>query len=401
MARCTSWCGAAKAEGSASEEEASGRSTLPSKKRFPDVVFYVELSGFPLQNRAGGETKRCSMQQRSWARHPTLHAFWRVFLAGKWVTRSFGRVYMMVGHFAVPMMTMAAGYLMLYAIDTHHGLAAPVAHPSVWDSLATAASGIINVTPERVFPGTVGFCMQALLRRQWLHAALYAVVSLMFAVLTIMLLAVFMTGDLTNRFLSGMLLWRAISALSYTVVAEVRSHHQGEERSLPPHHQARLDELAARGERLAAELSHLSTTLQERLQESAAELASSMHVQLISGLAALRETRLTQPLKRKRAASVQATEKRPGLQAHPGTGSGCGHDEQQRAFDVRAFIFSCLQERPEAKLAEMKSLALARGHVLSQATISRYRKQLLARRESSALANDESTTMQGENAARS
>ncbi len=265
--------------------------------------------------------------------------------------------------------------------------------------------------------------MQALLRRQWLHAALYAVVSLMFAVLTIMLLAVFMTGDLTNRFLSGMLLWRAISALSYTVVAEVRSHHQGEERSLPPHHQARLDELAARGERLAAELSHLSTTLQERLQESAAELASSMHVQLISGLAALkeslqtdrekpaqhapveahrpRETRLTQPLKRKRAASVQATEKRPGLQAHPGTGSGRGHDEQQRAFDVRAFIFSCLQERPEAKLAEMKSLALARGHVLSLATISRYRKQLLARRESSALANDESTTMQGENAARS
>jgi hypothetical protein len=49
----------------------------------------------------------------------------------------------------------------------------------------------------------------------------------------------------------------------------------------------------------------------------------------------------------------------------------------------------------------MKSLALARGHVLSLATISRYRKQLLARRESSALANDESTTMQGENAARS
>jgi hypothetical protein len=359
-------------------------------------------------------------QQRPWERPPALHAFWRAFLAGEWVTRSFAWVSMMISRFAGPMMTMAVSYLMLYAIDTHHDLSTPVAHPSVWDSLATTASDLLNMTAELVFPGTVGLGIRALVRWNWLHTALYALVSVMFAVLTIRLLAAFMTGGLTNGFLSSMLLWRAVSALSSTMVAEVCSHHE-EDQCLPPQHRNRIDELAAQGEHLADELSQLSIILQARLQESATELASTIHEQLTAELAALkeslqtdrekpaqsppvkahrhRETRSTRPLKRKRAASVQATEKRPVQPAFSGTGSERERTEKQTAFAARAFVFSCLQERPEAKLTEMKSLALAQGHELSLATISRYRKHVLARCESSAPANDESITLKGENSA--
>jgi len=358
-----------------------------------------------------------TQRQGYWERHPALLAFLRAFLAGEWVTRSFAWFYMMVSRFAGPTMTIAVGYLMLYAIDSHHGLATPVLHPSAWDSLAVGASGIINVTPELVFPGTVVLAIRALLRRNWLHASLYALASLMFAVLTIMLLNAFMTDGITDSFLSGMLLWRAISALSYTVVAEVCSHHgEGDQYSSQQqqNQQARLDALTAQVEHLAAELSHLSTNVQDRLHESATILASNLQVQLTSELSALkeslhkdrekltrhtsmkaqqqRETRITQPLEGKAPAPVQAPQKRPVLRALPRAGSE-GARMAQASFDARAFVFSCLQERPEAKLAEIESLALARGHELSQATISRYRKQFLARRESSVLANNESSTM--------
>src|SRR5579885_2645906 len=200
-----------------------------------------------------------------WERHPALLAFLRAFLAGEWVTRTFAWFYMMVSRFAGPTMTIAVGYLMLYAIDSHHGLATPVAHPSAWDSLAVGASDIINVTPELVFPGTVVLAILALLRRNWLHASLYATASLMFAVLTIMLLNAFMTDGITDSFLSGMLLWRAISALSYTVVAEVCSHH-----TEPPSDtggqsqrvQSQLDDLVQQVNSLQSELHSVHSELQ-------------------------------------------------------------------------------------------------------------------------------------------
>ncbi|HLI90503.1 MAG TPA: hypothetical protein VKV37_17580 [Ktedonobacteraceae bacterium] len=211
-----------------------------------------------------------------WERHPALLAFLRAFLAGEWVTRTFAWFYMMVSRFAGPTMTIAVGYLMLYAIDSHHGLATPVAHPSAWDSLAVGASGIINVTPELVFPGTVVLAIRALLRRNWLHASLYATASLMFAVLTIMLLNAFMTDGITDSFLSGMLLWRAISALSYTVVAEVCSHH-GE---VPPDAgvhsagvQPQLEDLVQQVQSLQGALEGVHQRVQFEVQQALAQLS--------------------------------------------------------------------------------------------------------------------------------
>ena len=62
----------------------------------------------------------------------------------------------------------------------------------------------------------------------------------------------------------------------------------------------------------------------------------------------------------------------------------------QEKFDTRAFVFACLQENPDLKLAEIEQRALAAGQELSQPTASRYRKQYFASRESSDESNHES-----------
>jgi hypothetical protein len=212
-----------------------------------------------------------------WEQHPALLAFLQAFLSGEWVTRAFAWFYMMVSRFAGPTMTIAVGYLMLYAIDSHHGLATPVAHPSFSDSLAQASSGIINVTPELVFPGTVVLAIRALLRKNWLHASLYGVASVMFAALTILLLDAFMTGGITDSFLSGMLLWRAISALSYTVVAEVCSHHTEPSPDAGVHShgvQSQLEDLVQQVNSLQSELHSVQSTVQSHGVQSTVQQTS-------------------------------------------------------------------------------------------------------------------------------
>ena len=58
-------------------------------------------------------------------------------------------------------------------------------------------------------------------------------------------------------------------------------------------------------------------------------------------------------------------------------------------FDARAFVFACLNENPNLKLAEIEQLARIAGQELSQPTASRYRKQFFNTGESS----DESSSM--------
>ncbi len=65
-------------------------------------------------------------------------------------------------------------------------------------------------------------------------------------------------------------------------------------------------------------------------------------------------------------------------------------------FDARAFVFACLQEHPDLKLAEIEQRARAAGQVLSQPTASRYRKQFLRRNESSTVVDDASSIMKAE-----
>lgn len=71
----------------------------------------------------------------------------------------------------------------------------------------------------------------------------------------------------------------------------------------------------------------------------------------------------------------------------------------EERFDTRAFVFTCLEENPDLKLAEIEQLAQAIGKEISQPTASRYRKQFFARGESSTTGNSESPTMKAESQA--
>jgi hypothetical protein len=68
----------------------------------------------------------------------------------------------------------------------------------------------------------------------------------------------------------------------------------------------------------------------------------------------------------------------------------------EEKFDARAFVFACLQDNPDLKLAEIEQRALSCGQELSQPTASRYRKQFFARSESSTVVDSESSTMKAE-----
>jgi hypothetical protein len=297
-------------------------------------------------------------------------------------------------------MTIAVGYLILYAIDSHHGLAAAVKAPGVWDSLASFSSGVINITPELVFPGTVVLCIQALTRKNWFHGALYAIASVAFAWLTLALLNAYMSNGLDDGFLSGMLLWRAASSLFYTVVAELCSRQAFSTVESAQHDRQQLGTLHQQVQQLASELA----TVRESLQQYEEALASipAMKAQL----------------RRLESSAVTGVHKRaewPVLRALPPVRQQDNHEDSRtrrlkdareavlqattgvNKFDARAFVFACLQENPDLKLAEIEQLALARDQELSQSTASRYRKQFFARDESSIVqvaSSNESSTMQ-------
>jgi len=109
-----------------------------------------------------------------------------------------------------------------------------------------------------------------------------------------------------------------------------------------------------------------------------------------------------------RFAASERRDERPVLRALPSLKDGTYEAGTARAkevrevtapspthqkFDARAFVFACLQDNPDLKLAELEQLARACNQELSQPTASRYRKQFFAHRESSSVVNTESSTM--------
>jgi hypothetical protein len=72
--------------------------------------------------------------------------------------------------------------------------------------------------------------------------------------------------------------------------------------------------------------------------------------------------------------------------------------EMGEKWDIRAFVFACLENQAALKLTEIKHLARAEQQELSEATISRYRKQFFTHRESSSVVDNESAALQAESA---
>jgi len=204
-----------------------------------------------------------------------------------------------------------------------------------------------------------------------------------------------------------------------------------------------LQELANVVSRFHQQLAHVESNVQQRLNESATVLASSLQVELAqvqthvqTTLQAHQDQLATLPqlqaqlqqmestsreqfhhmqaiLEERAVRSVSESEKlneRPSLHVVPVAqqGSRTTKPEERRRsperalseekFDARVFVFACLEENREWKLADIEQLALAAGHTLSQPSISRYRKQFYARRESttiqsaSSFANAENTS---------
>jgi peptidoglycan hydrolase CwlO-like protein len=167
------------------------------------------------------------MLQQYWEKHPVQYEVVQILREGEWVTHVFEWVFMMVSRFAGYIMTLAVGYLILYVIETKHGLDAIPVHSQLSDQLAIFSNIVINVTPELVFPGVVVLCIRAFTVRRWLDGALYLATAVAFAVLTMALLNAFMNSTITREFLSAMLFWRAGAALSYTVVVAYCGGHGG------------------------------------------------------------------------------------------------------------------------------------------------------------------------------
>ena len=205
---------------------------------------------------------------------------------------------------------------------------------------------------------------------------------------------------------------------------------------------------------LTAELSRMEQNFHQRLNESSTmveqDLQNSLHGQLATELSSVRESlqhyqevlafvpslqvqlqriesSTTEELQRVKAslekqlgqlqaeqsheASPQKRAERPILRALPSLQQGSNKAKRlrvkdtrgsapqgtaQEKFDARAFVFACLADNKALKLTEIQQLALAKKQELSEATISRHRKQFFESRESSPGRFVESSTTQGE-----
>lgn len=206
-------------------------------------------------------------------------------------------------------------------------------------------------------------------------------------------------------------------------------------------HERLSSELAIFHEQLSLELSGIRSGFHERLSSELSLLQENFHqyqpmlstfpqletqMQCIPHLQAklqqiesvtveeLRRVKVT--LEKQVLGPIVESQQRPQLHALPSTraisaastsvGKPASHTKETRQssqqqgpaegkFDARAFVFACLETNTDLKLSEVEHLALARGQELSQPTISRYRKQFFASRESS----HESPTMKAESLA--
>jgi len=181
------------------------------------------------------------------------------------------------------------------------------------------------------------------------------------------------------------------------------------------HHQLSR-ELSAVHENFQQQLAHLSQSFQQCIDESTSESESSFHHQLAFELSPLRESvqqyqkvltlvpalqaqvkeierSTTEEIRQIHTALEAQTPRperetqleRPVLRVVPAIQSIPSEVKTSHTgkFDARAFVFARLQENPGLKLSELSRLAQAAGQELSQPTASRYRKQFLARSESS------------------
>jgi len=180
--------------------------------------------------------------------------------------------------------------------------------------------------------------------------------------------------------------------LSSTLARIDESFHQELSSTLAPVHESfqQYQEALSQVPMLKAHLQHLESSTVEEIDRVKAFLEKQLQ-----GYVAEREKQTERPVLHALPPVQQNTYETGTLhtkQVHPRAPQAAAGK-----FDARAFVFACLQEHPDLKLAEIEQRARAAGQLLSQPTASRYRKQFLRRNESSSVVTSESSIMKAEN----
>jgi hemerythrin-like domain-containing protein len=178
---------------------------------------------------------------------------------GNWITGFFEWFFSQVSRISGPGMTIAVGYLIIYAMEMHRSTAITYPKPDQWDALAHFADGFVNVAPEIVFPGVAVLGIISAFRREKLNAWLYCSMATVFFILTMVVLHANSDGAITNDFVQQMLLWRAFAAIVYTVVVEICHQNKGLDY---PEIQALVQSLRDQMKGLSQERDRLQETLQ-------------------------------------------------------------------------------------------------------------------------------------------
>ena len=167
-------------------------------------------------------------------------------------------------------------------------------------------------------------------------------------------------------------LQQCIDELSSKLVRVQQDFHHQLSSELAPVHESfqQYQEALSQVPMLKAHLQHIESSTVEEVERVKAFLEKQLQ-----GYLAEREKRTERP-------ALHALP--PVQQGNYETGTLHTKQVRPRAsqaaagkFDARAFVFACLQEHPDLKLAEIEQRARAAGQVLSQPTVSRYRKQFL------------------------
>jgi hypothetical protein len=255
---------------------------------------------------------------------------------------------------------------------------------------------VLNIAPEVILPGCFMQAGTASEQQRWMYKAM----GCAFVALTFVTLASFI-WDFPAGVVSVILFFRCAAGVLYSLLVRMtpQGHQDGPTNQ---QHQAQLDELAntfnqhlqqmenSFNHRLAESV----LKLQQDFQSSTAELSTLpmlkeqlAHVESDSHLHFQRVATEIESVKAhlNKQVSVPAIEtqkkgERPILRALPSLQqaarpSTTAQGTSEEKFDIRSFVFACLEENAAATIENIQQRALSIGQSVSIGSISKYRKQ--------------------------
>jgi hypothetical protein len=363
------------------------------------------------------------------------------------ITRGGNWLFLLLSRLAGPLMFLSTLYVIAETVLPAMFKVSSLVH------LSSVSIIILNTAPEVILPGCFMQARMAEENQRWMYKSM----GVLFILLTFVTLASFI-WSFSAGVVAVILFFRCAAGVLYSLLVRISPQPFMQ---IPRLQQAQLEELAEglqksfnqQVQHLTNELATVEESLHARLNESSTT-QTDLTLHLAKELAAMKENvqaelailptlqaqqynlqgELQAQLRHMASSTSEELQKvrtslekqeceqreapqgpieRPALRALPSVQGNSNevrarHVKETRQFvleaareekrDARAFIFACLEKQAALKLSEIKHLARAEGQELSEATISRYRKQFFASRESSRGVDDESATLKAESA---